>query len=291
MREGTPPGPYRLTLGFEPAMPLPDAPTQLTFRLTNAASQAAVQDLQIVHERALHTFIIARDFSSFAHLHHDDFAPLTADDIAQGLFTFPYTFPKVGHYRIVNEFTHRDRTWTKQFDFTVGAAAAASPVKIDLRREQVVEGYHAALSLSPPEAIAGYETELVLMLARDGQPVTDLELLLGAEVHVALWRSDGEHFGHTHSYTPQMAAMMREMAEHAGQHSAAMMLKMMSAPAKLVYPGPRIPIRYTFPTPGVYQLFLQCAPGGASKVFPFMLEVVAHRPGMDTVIETIVPDE
>ena len=289
MREGTPPGPYRLTLEFAPAKPLPRTKTQLTFRLTHATNEAAVQDLQIIHERALHTFIIARDFSSFAHLHHDDFAPLTARDLAHGRFTFPYTFPQAGHYRIVNEFTHRDRTWMKQFDFTVGTASTVPSVTIDLRRQRVVAGYRATLSVSPAILVAGYEAELVLNLTRDHQPVTDLQLLLGAEVHVALWRIDGEHFGHTHSYTPQMAAMMRAMAEHAGQHSAAMMLKMMSAPASLVYPGPRIPIRYTFPEPGVYQLFLQCAPGGVPKVFPFMLEVVAHRDGMDTALDTIVP--
>jgi hypothetical protein len=80
------------------------------------------------------------------------------------------------------------------------------------------------------------------------------------------------------------------MAGHGGEHSAAMMLKMMSGPTKLVYPGPRIPIRYTFPTPGTYQLFLQCAPGGVITVFPFMLEVVAHRAELDTAIHTIVPD-
>ena len=163
-------------------------------------------------------------------------------------------------------------------------------VKIDLAREKAVADYQATLALSPPVAIAGYETELILDLTHEHQPVTDLQLLLGAEVHVALWRIDGEHFGHTHSYTPQMAAMMRAMAGHSGTHSAAMMLKMMSAPAKLVYPGPRIPIRYTFPTPGTYQLFLQCAPGGVTTVFPFMVEVVAYRAGLDTVINTIVPD-
>ena len=290
LRAGKPVGPYQLTLEFAPEKPLPHRQTQLTFRLSRTAEETPVRDLQIIHERALHTFIIARDFSSFAHLHHEDFTPLTARDLAAGRFTFPYTFPHAGQYRIVNEFTHHDRTWLKQFDFDVGPAAAARTVHIDLAREKTVAGYHASLTLSPSIAVAGYETELVLDLAHEHQSVTDLQLLLGAEVHVALWRVDGEHFGHTHSYTPQMAAMMRAMAGHAGEHSAGMMLKMMSAPAKLVYPGPRIPIRYTFPAPGIYQLFLQCAPGGVITVFPFMLKVVAHRTGLDTAINTIVPD-
>lgn len=288
--EGTPQGPYRLTLAFAPVKPVPGEPTQLAFELTSATNQSAVQDLRIIHERALHTFIIARDFRSFAHLHHEDFAPLGAQDLARATFSFPYTFPRAARYRIVNEFTHRDRTWIKQFDFTVGVPSLASTVKIDLAREKVVGDYRAALAVSPAKPLAGYEAELVLELTRSGQPVTNLALLLGAEVHVALWRIDGEHFAHTHSFTPQMAAMVQQMAGHAGEHSAAMMLKMMSAPATLVYPGPRIPVRYTFPAPGVYQLFLQCAPGSAVQVFPFMLEVAAFREGLDTTFETIVPD-
>jgi hypothetical protein len=288
--EGKPPGPYRLTLAFAPSVLVPGTETTLTFRLTGTAQRRPLQDLQIIHERALHTFIIARDFSSFAHLHHEDFAPLATQDLAQARFTFPYAFPHAGDYRIVNEFTYRDRTWMKQFDFTVGTPSARTTVKVDLVRERVVGAYRANLAVSPPQPVAGYETELVLTLARGGQPVTDLQLLLGAEVHVALWRIDGEHFGHTHSYTPQMAAMMREMAGHRGRHSAAMMIKMMSAPAALVYPGPQIPIRFTFPQPGVYQLFLQCAPGGETQVFPFMLKVDAYREGMNTHLDSIVPD-
>lgn len=290
VREGVPAGPYRLTLAFEPADPQPGATTQVTLTLTRTATGEPVRDLQIVHERALHTFIVARDFSAFAHLHQEDFAPAGAAPDARGRFTFPYVFPHAGPYRILSEFTHRDRTWTQQFEFDVGTFEPLASPQIDLARERDVEGYRARLGVAPVQPVAGHEAELVLELSRGDAPVTDLQLLLGAEVHVASWRSDGAHFGHTHSYTPQMAAMMRDMAGHPGGHSAAMMLKMMSAPTTLVYPGPRIPIRITFPEPGIYHLFLQCAPGGRSVVFPFQVEVAAYREGMPTAFESIVPD-
>lgn len=288
--EGVPAGPYRLTLRFDPAPPMPARETRLTFELTRTTSRAPVRDLQTIHERVLHTFIVARDFSSFAHLHHEDFSALNDPTRQAAKFTFPYAFPRAGEYRVVSEFTHRDRTWIKQFDFSVGEPVGESVPRVDLARARTVGTYAATLVVAPPQPVAGYETELVLDLARGGKPVDDLQLLLGAEVHVALWRLDGAHFGHTHSFTPHMAAMMREMAGHGGEHSAAMMLKMMAAPAELVYPGPRIPIRFTFPAPGVYQLFLQCAPGGEVQVFPFMLEVETYREGMQTTFDTIVPD-
>jgi len=290
--EGSPTGPYRLTLELSPPEPVPGETTELVFTLTQADSGAPVQDLQVVHERALHTFIVASDFSSFAHLHQEDLAPRPATDEASGVFRFPYKFPAAGTYRILNEFTHRDRSWVKHFEIRTQGAAAGPPPETapKLSRTVTVDDFEARLSTSPALPVAGHEVELVLELTRAGQPVQNLELLLGAEVHVAVWRLDGAHFGHTHSYTPEMAAMMRDMAAHPGSHSAAMMIEMMSRPAKLVYPGPLIPIRHVFPEPGIYQLFLQCAPGGEPRVFPFKIEVGPWRKDADTRLQSRVPE-
>ncbi|MGH8597114.1 MAG: hypothetical protein ACREXT_10700 [Gammaproteobacteria bacterium] len=282
--EGQPADPYRLQLEIAPDAPLAAEPAQLAYRLSFAENGQPVRDLQITHERFIHTFIVARDFSSFAHIHHEDFAEITLSDLAAATFHFPYAFPNNGAYRIVAEFTHRDRSWIKHFDFKIGEPADAKPVAIDLSRESRVDRYLATLTSSPDHPVAGHDIEFVLHLSRSAEPVTDLALLLGAEVHVALWRIDGEYFGHTHSYTPEMAAM----AVH-GEHSAAMMLKLMSAEAKLNYPGPDIPVRYQFKTPGVYQLFMQCAPSGEARVFRFMVEVLPYTDGIDTTVHSIVP--
>lgn len=292
--EGRPSGPYRMTLAIEPAPPRPATPHTLTTRLTRVSDGRPVQDLQVVHERVVHNFIVGLDFESFAHIHHEDFAPLTADDLAQATFRFPYTFPRAGHYRMVSEFTHRDRGWLKQFDFAVGTAPTPPPVRVDLARTTEVGPYRAALTLSPRQPVAGFETELVLTLTRGDQPVTDLALLLGSEVHVALWRIDGEHFGHAHSYTPHMAAMLAAMHDRGAdaatraRRMAAMMVEMMNMPAELVFPGPRVPVRVVFPAAGTYVVFLQAAPGGTATVFRFMLEVAPYREGTPTAIESMV---
>ena len=289
--EGQPAGPYRLTLALTPPVPMPARDTTLSFALTHAGNGAAVDDLQVVHERLLHTFIVSRDFSSFAHLHHEDFQSPSAADVAAGTLHFPYRFPHLGRFRIVSEFTRDDRNWTKHFDVVVGETARPEAPRLNLARSRQVGPYTARLHVSPDTVVAGHEVELVLELTRNGAAVTDLELYLGSEVHVAIWRSDGEQFGHTHSYTPQMAAMMKAMREHTGHAGdmAAMMRAMLATPAELVYHGPRVPVRYVFPTAGVYVLFMQCAPAGSTRVFAFMLEVGTYRDGMDTRIESIVP--
>ncbi len=291
--EGRPGGPYRMTLAFDPAPPAAGRETRLTTRLTRAASGAPVQNLQVVHERVVHNFIVALDFSSFAHIHHEDFDALRDDDLRAATFSFPYTFPRAGHYRMVSEFTHRDRGWIKHFDVNVGDAPTPR-VTLDPAREKRFGAYTATLSTSPPTPVAGFETELVLQLARDGEPVTDLALILGSEVHVALWRIDGRHFGHAHTWTPHMAAMMAEMhdrelaAEERAARMAGMMAAMAGMPAEQVFHGPRIPVHHVFPEPGVYAIFLQCAPGGSPRVFDFQLEVERYREGMETRIDSMV---
>jgi hypothetical protein len=292
--EGKGAGPYRMLLSAEPAPVQPGIDTRLTWQLTQAASGAPVENLQVLHERVVHNFIVNLDFSSFAHIHHEDFKALTADDLAHATFTLPYRFPRAGHYRIVSDFTHRDRNWLRQFDVTVGAPATPGVPPADFSAVQNVDGYEGRLTMSPAVPLAGYETELVLELRRGGAPVTDLALILGSEVHVALWREDGQHFGHTHSYTPHMASMLNAMhdraldAEARARMMADMMVMMMNMPAELVFHGPTIPVHYVFPEPGVYHLFLQCAPGGTSRVFHFALKVEAWREGMSTRIDSIV---
>lgn len=292
--EGQPAGPYRMTLALDPPAPTAAADTLLTWQLTHTASGAPVEQLQVLHERVVHNFIVNLDFSSFAHTHHEDFRALTADDLKRATFTLPYRFPRAGHYRVVSDFTHHDRNWIKHFDVTVGNPPPATAPVADFSRSVEVDGYRGTLSLSPAVPLAGYETELVLKLARGAQAVTDLALILGSEVHVALWREDGQFFGHTHSYTPHMASMMRAMydkgvdAASRARMMADMMVMMMNMPAELVFHGPEIPVHYVFPEPGVYHLFLQCAPGGTPRVFHFAIKVAAFHDGMDTRIESIV---
>ena len=292
--EGQPGGPYRMTLALDPPHPAAGEETRLTWHLTHTSDGTPVDALQVLHQRVVHNFIVNLDFSSFAHIHHEDFRTVSTEDLKHARFTLPYRFPSTGRYRVVSDFTHRNRNWIKQFDVVVGTPSASTTPVADFTRMRRVGDTLGSLSSSPPIPIAGYESELVLILTRDGRPVTDLALILGSEVHVALWREDGRHFGHTHSYTPHMASMLRAMHDTAkddlsrGRMMADMMVMMMSMPPELVFHGPQIPVHYVFPEPGVYHLFLQCAPGGKPRVFHFALKVEPWHTGMQTRIDSIV---
>lgn len=288
---GQPAGPYRLELSVAPARPRAGETTSLTYRVTETAARQPVRDLQVLHERVLHTFIVSRDFRTFAHTHHEDFFPLTLRDLAAATFHYPYVFPHVGEYLIAGEFTHKDRSWVKHFTLAVAGEGAPGKVEEDLRREKSFGSYRVSLRTSPDPPVAGYDTELVCHLTRDGVPVTDLGLYLGTEVHMAAWRLDGEHFGHQHTYTPEMAALMAMMRDHSSDpnHMARMMVQLMRGPAKQTSTGPELPVHHIFPAPGVYQLFFESAPGGKPLVADFMVRVVEYEEGIDTTVHSIVP--
>lgn len=286
---GRPAGPYRLELTLAPAQPQAAQETHLTYRVTETATRQPVQDLQILHERILHTFIVSKDFRSFAHTHHEDFFPLNDQDLQAATFHYPYVFPHAGEYLIASEFTHKDRSWVKQFTVQVGGKLA-NAAEEDLRREKTFGSYQVVLTPSPDPPIVGHDTELVAHFTKNGAPVTDLQLYLGTEVHMASWRIDGEHFGHEHTYTPEMAAMMTMMKDHAGDpdHMARMMVRMMRAPARQVYLGPDLPVHHVFPAAGVYKVYFESAPGGVPLVADFMVKVVDYEEGMDTTVRSIV---
>lgn len=260
------------------------------YRMTDLRTNQPVRDLQILHERVLHTFIVSEDFTAFAHPHHEDFFPVTPHDLATATFRYPYVFPRAGEYLIAGEFTQGDRSWTKQFRVRVAGEPAAGRPEPDLERQKTVGAYTVSLALSPDPPVAGHEAELVIRLTREGEPVRDLEPYLGTEVHMATWRLDGEHFGHQHTYTPEMAAMTALLRDHASDpdHTAAMMVQLMRAPTRQVYVGPELPVHHVFPAPGTYALFFECAPRGVPLVASFMVEVVPYEEGMDTTVRSIV---
>jgi hypothetical protein len=285
--EGRPGGPYRMSLTLEPAHPRPGETAVLSLALTYRSTGKPVTDLQIAHERLVHTFITDLEFSSFAHIHHEDFAPLRADDRAAATVSFPYRFARAGHYRIVSEFVHRDRTWAQHFDVAIGDPAPPRPPRAEPVRTRTVGDYTASLQVMPASPIAGAETAFELHLQRGTEPVTDLSLYLGTELHGAVWREDGAYFGHMHSFTPKVAAIMalahdRDIAPAArGERIAAMMTQLMCLEAELVFNGPTVPLRYVFPEAGRSHLFLQVAPGGVPHVFQFAVDVSAAGSGAE----------
>ncbi|RUL90838.1 hypothetical protein [Verrucosispora sp. FIM060022] len=162
-------------------------PGELVFRITDTAG-AALTDFQVVHDRPLHLILVGRDLGGYQHVH-----PEMSPD---GSWRVTITPAAPGPLRAIA-------------DFWPTGAAAGTTLGIDLP----VPGRYAAEELAPPEEtvlVDGYtvtldgglrpgeSNQVLVWLGRDGQPVNDLQLHLGAYGHLVALRQGDLAYLHVH---------------------------------------------------------------------------------------------
>ncbi|MCK6527702.1 hypothetical protein L6R50_09100 [Myxococcota bacterium] len=243
----------------DPEPPVGGDEVELWFRILDQGGDP-VDDLQINHDRMVHTFIISADLTSFQHRHHEDFYDLSADDLREATFHFPLTFPYSGDFLLLFDFAHGNLYYPRPVWFVVDGDTPQLPEPVvDLATERVAGDVRAELTWDGP-AIAGYEASWSLHLteAEGGQEVTDLVQYLGADGHAALVSDDLAFAGHTHAWFPGMENVP---PSHEMSHE---------------YDGPDLPFRYAFDAAGVYKMWVQFVRAGAPDepyLVDFMFEV------------------
>lgn len=218
----------------------PGEPTTLAFAITDPQGRP-VETLEVVHEKILHLLVTSDDLAWFAHEH-----PERND---RGELELRMTFPAPGRYTLFHDFTPpRVGMQVVPVELTVeGTPPPRMPLVADAEQPKVVDGFTARLVPDAP-LVAGKNLGLVVSLARDGAPVTDLEPFLGAMGHLVLVSADRAHFVHSHPL------------EH--RHR----------PAKR---GPDIRFQCRFPAAGTYKAWAQFQHAGKVLTIPFTLEVAA----------------
>ncbi|MBI4444818.1 MAG: hypothetical protein HY645_02815 [Acidobacteria bacterium] len=198
------------------------------------------QNLEISHDRLVHVFIVNQSLDFFRHVHHDDYGPLTQDDINAATFHFPFVFPTSGRYEIVVDYVADGKRTVQRVVLTVPEAKGKPPIA------GYFEGFYIGLSIEPSELKANRPASLQFFLKDEkGDDVKNLEVYLGSEVHVAVWKSDLLDFGHTHSFVQEDLSG----GGHRGHHG--------DSGASQSYLGPVVPVRYTFSQAGDYRIFAQ----------------------------------
>jgi len=267
-------GPYNMVLFVESRSWRSGQSLEMVFRLTDSRTGESVKNLQLAHQRLMHIFVTNQTLDYFSHLHVEK--NLENEIGADGYFSVQHAFNKSGIYRIVVEFVHRNKIWNKSFDVVVGESEDRSKVPII---DSLKNPTYVAELKRGKKIISGKEVELAIEINRDGRPIRDLQLFLGSELHGAVWREDLENFGHLHSFTPKMENLIREIRTRKNGMRVSpaelqeVLVEVMCSDSELVFSGPLVPIRYTFPDPGIYHLFAQVAPAGVPQTFKFVLNV------------------
>lgn len=258
---GTPPHDvtaYDLTWSADPAPFGATDEGTFTIQVTDQDGHA-IEDLQQNHERMVHTMFVSADWTSFSHVHHEDFAELTVDDLRAATFQFPLTLPVAGPYLVMFGYAHQNQWLFAEDVMEVGGepVQVASP-DTTVNTEVLVEDLLVTLAWTV-EPLAEYQASWTVTISEsDGTPVEDLVQYLGADAHCALVNEAITWGSHTHAWFPDMDSMAPGME------------------MPHLFSGPDVPFAYVFPTGGTYKMWIQftreSVPGVVYQA-PFVFEV------------------
>jgi uncharacterized membrane protein len=191
-RPPPPEGRFAVELRAAPEPPVAGAPARLAFVVRERASGAPVARFRIVHEKQMHLFVAKDDLSWFEHVHPD-----VQED---GSFRLDETFPEGGRYLLFADVAPLDgRPLIERFELAVaGPERPAAPLVETAGLAHEFDGHVVGLRLSPAAPRAGREAELTFTVSKDGRPVDDLGLFLGAAGHCVILSEDGRECIHTH---------------------------------------------------------------------------------------------
>lgn len=229
-----------------------------------------VTGLTLMHERIMHVVITGQDFSTFAHIHPEDFTRLSPEVIKKAKFRLEYTFPRGGRYLIGTDFAVKGRMVSRHFIVQAAGKPEMGPPKADLSLKKRSDGYDITLSPLNGPVTAGKKAYMSYLIYRNGKPVTDMEPYLGALMHIAIISADLKYYAHVHGEMPAYERKMHKIRPPGPMMGMTDMGDMhMKTPPRF---GPEIGFHYVFPAKGLYQIFSQFERRGKVVLTSFMVE-------------------
>jgi hypothetical protein len=212
----------------------------LRFELTirDRATGEPVRDLETIHERLLHLFVISRSLETFVHVH--------PESRKNGAYVLDQVL-KPGEYVLLVDFLPSSGTpqMLHRAFVTPGYAGplfAAAPTLEPTGADVVADGVRVTFEGPQPNALRRSAMRFRLADARTGAAITDLEPYLGAPAHLLI-------------VNPQLTDALHAHPE--GEPSR----------------GPELSFDPLFPEPGCYKMWLQIQRGGRVITLPFVIEV------------------
>lgn len=254
-----PGGSYQLEVTSDTASTKAKQPTRFTFRIKDS-SGGVFKKYEVAHEKLMHFIGVRKDLTNFLHLHPEY-------DEATGEFTVNIPFSDDGPYRLFPDFTpgidNPDKQPVTLFtDVEVGNPSnyLAQSVVADTDNKKTYGDYESTFDF-PQEIQKEKELTFGISIAKNGQPVTNLENYLGALGHSVILKEGTLDFIHTHALST--TSQENTSAGHAMQGSQ----------NDSKDRGPKIEFSATFPKSGVYKIFTQFQHEGEIQNVDYSVDV------------------
>ncbi len=239
-----------------------DKPIEMVFQVKTPEGEN-FSDLEIVHEKPMHLFMVSRDLSQYFHEH--------PEKQADGTFKLPFTFPNGGKFKVYIDFKPKgeEEQVVESFDVEV-AGKKLEEVELvpDEKFEKEVDGILVKMK---PSGELKRKQDLMLNFqvfdAETKEPVDDLQNYLGEKAHFVIIRKGLARFVHAH---PMSAEMMAENMNSNHNMNGMKMDKMdMSKKDK----ASKVTAMTNFPNRGIYKIFAQFKRNDKVITVPFVFEV------------------
>jgi hypothetical protein len=235
---------YNLNLLYDPITPKARKPTKLILSVTEQRSGNPITEFEVLHDKLMHLIIVSEDLSYFAHIH-----PRLEHNSES--FTISHIFPEAGKYKLWVDFKPKGGSQTLiAFMMNVAGNPIHKPIQLvyDSRdTKQSVDGKYQINLKLPQKLVAHNDADIVFRIADiAGNPVTDLEPLMGAGGHSVIISSDIREFLHVHPI------------EEVDSNWKG---------------GPEVSFRTNFPKSGLYKAWGQFQHQGKIIITDFTLEV------------------
>ena len=160
-------------------------------------SPVNASDLKVVHTEKIHLLIIDDGLEDYHHIH-------PKVDLESGIYTFEWTPKKTGSYRMWADL-HPTSTDAQEY-VIANLITDQKPAAIDetASSEATVDNYKFNLSFDEQELKAGKAVMGRISITDDkGQPVKDLEPIMGAFAHIVGFGDDFKSIVHIHPMGPE----------------------------------------------------------------------------------------
>jgi hypothetical protein len=239
--------PFRLQL-TPGRNPLPAGkPVHLKFSIWSTDTAAAVTRFETVHEKKLHLFLVRDDLGAFFHEH-----PVLERD---GTFSLTFQFPTAGGWVLFADVAPKGAGSQILSAKLAVSGHSVTPKPLVPVDQPLVQQNDILMRMEPVVPLAHKTNWLVLtLLDAQGRAPSGLEPWLGAPAHLMLVEQDAATFVHSHP----------------------------SEGSPGVFGQGVYFFETHFPKPGVYKAWLQVQRLGKILTFPFVIQVLESRFGIES---------